>query len=369
MVSICSHLAQDWLARPPRAQGCSKVGPGHSKPETRRPKAERNPKTEVRIESHPGGATANRIRPFSEFGFRPSVFGFQGCRTGSSLNWPDFRAALPRARHGTSRGSPPTKKHRGSPFAHCPIPLPLDLFRISSFGFRISAPAPASAALPLLCCLVFCLAAPLAHAAEAGKLDGRFDQWFAVQTNLQSWSADFTQTRSLKVLTQPLISTGKVWVARSRFRWELGQPAQTIALRQPDQLIIIYPRLKRAEKYPLSGVPAGPVKDALALLDASLPRDRAALEDHFRVLSAAETNSTLRVALQPRSASARKFVTEIKIGFRTNDFSMAMTEMQFADGSSLRNDFTNVVLNATIAPEKFEAALAPDVTVVEPLRR
>ena len=216
---------------------------------------------------------------------------------------------------------------------------------------------------------MFCLAAPLAHAAEAGKLDGRFDQWFAVQTNLQSWSADFTQTRSLKVLTQPLISTGKVWVARSRFRWELGQPAQTIALRQPDQLIIIYPRLKRAEKYPLSGVPAGPVKDALALLDASLPRDRAALEDHFRVLSAAETNSTLRVALQPRSASARKFVTEIKIGFRTNDFSMAMTEMQFADGSSLRNDFTNVVLNATIAPEKFEAALAPDVTVVEPLRR
>ncbi|MEI7938953.1 MAG: hypothetical protein WCK27_19890, partial [Verrucomicrobiota bacterium] len=34
------------------AQGCSKVGPGHSKPETRRPKAERNPKAEVRIDSH-----------------------------------------------------------------------------------------------------------------------------------------------------------------------------------------------------------------------------------------------------------------------------------------------------------------------------
>ena len=81
----------------PPAPGCSKVGPGHSKPETRRPKAE------VRIDSHPGGAAANRIRPFSEFGFRPafgfrpSVFGFQGGRTGSSLNWPDFSAALPPA--------------------------------------------------------------------------------------------------------------------------------------------------------------------------------------------------------------------------------------------------------------------------------
>jgi hypothetical protein len=30
----------------------------------------------------------------SDFGLL-SVFGFQGGRTGSSLNWPDFRAALP----------------------------------------------------------------------------------------------------------------------------------------------------------------------------------------------------------------------------------------------------------------------------------
>ena len=218
-------------------------------------------------------------------------------------------------------------------------------------------------------CLVFFSAAPLSHAAEVPKLDGLFEHWIAVQTNLQSWSADFTQTRSLKVLAQPLISTGKVWVAPSRFRWELGQPAQTIALRQPDQLIIIYPRLKRAEKYPLSGVPPGPVKDAFALLDASLPRDRAAMEDRFNLLSAAQTNSTLQVTLQPKSASARKFISEIRIAFRTNDFAISMTEMQFADGSKLRNDFTDVVLNPPIAPEKFEAALAPDVTVVEPLRR
>lgn len=217
--------------------------------------------------------------------------------------------------------------------------------------------------------MVLCLAAPRSHAADAASLDGLFGHWFAAQTNLQSWSADFTQTRSLKVLAQPLVATGKVWVAPSRFRWELGQPAQTIALRQADQLVIIYPRLKRAEKYPLSGAPPGPVKDALALLDASLPRDRASMEGRFRLLSAAETNSTLQVRLQPKSASARKFISEIRIGFRTNDFSIAVTEMKFADGSSLRNDFTNVVLNEAIVPERFEAKLATDFTVVEPLRK
>ena len=210
------------------------------------------------------------------------------------------------------------------------------------------------------------VAAAVAHGAD---LDARFNQWFAAQTNLQSWSGDFTQTRSLKVLSQPLIATGKVWVTPGQFRWELGQPAQTIALRQPDQLFIVYPRLKRAEKYSLSGVPTGPLKDALALMDASLPRDRAAMEERFRLLSAAETNSLLQMTLQPRSASARKFISEILIAFRTNDFAIAVTELKFSDGSSLRNDFTNTVLNRPMDPELFEAKLPPDVTVVEPLRQ
>ena len=126
---------------------------------------------------------------------------------------------------------------------------------------------------------VLCLAATVARADER---DVQFNRWFAAQTNLQSWSADFTQTRSLKVLSQPLVATGKVWVTvPNRFRWELGQPAQTIVLRQPDQLLIIYPRLKRAEKYSLEGVPPGPLKDALALMDASLPRDRQPWKNAF----------------------------------------------------------------------------------------
>ena len=206
--------------------------------------------------------------------------------------------------------------------------------------------------------------------SQAAGLDAQFERWFTAQTNIQSWSADFTQTRSLKVLTQPLVATGKVWVAvPDRFRWEMGQPPQTIALRQPTQLLLIYPRLKRAEKYPLTDVSPGPLKDALALLDASFPRDRATMEGRFRLLSAMETNSTLQVRLQPKSASARKFISEILIGFRTNDFSIAVTDMKFADGSSLRNDFTNTVINQPIAPETFDPNLGADITVVEPLRK
>ena len=222
----------------------------------------------------------------------------------------------------------------------------------------------------LVACTIAALCVTASVACGADERDAQFNRWFAAQTNLQSWSADFTQTRSLKVLSQPLVATGKVWVtAPGLFRWELGQPAQTIVLRQPDQLLIIYPRLKRAEKYSLEGVPPGPLKDALALMDASLPRDRASMEERFRLLSATETNSILQMTLQPKSVSARKFISEILIGFRTNDFSIAVTELKFADGSGLRNDFTNTVLNQPIDPALFQMKLGPDFTVVEPLRQ
>jgi len=49
----------------------------------------------------------------------------------------------------------------------------------------------------------------------AAELHPAVSAWLAAQTNIQSWSADFVQTRTLKSLTQPLTATGQVWLSRS----------------------------------------------------------------------------------------------------------------------------------------------------------
>jgi outer membrane lipoprotein-sorting protein len=216
----------------------------------------------------------------------------------------------------------------------------------------------------------FCLAFSLVAMTAGAQSDKLLDQWIAAQTNLLTWSADVVETRALKTLSQPLVSTGKVWVAMpNRFRWELGQPAQTIALRQPDQLFIIYPRLKRVEKYPLNGNQSGPWRDALALLDASFPRNRAELDSHFRLLSVIQTNAIVQVNLQPRSQAARKFMSEISVTVHTNDFSPASTELRFSDGSIMRNEFTNGIINPPLKASLFESKFDTNFTVVEPLRQ
>jgi outer membrane lipoprotein-sorting protein len=194
--------------------------------------------------------------------------------------------------------------------------------------------------------------------------------WLDSQTNIQTWSADVVQTRTLKSLTQPLTATGRVWFAEPNlFHWELGSPPQTIAIRKRDELLVIYPRLKHAERYPLNGNVSSQWRDALALLEAGFPRSQAEVESQFHILSQTVSNRVCEVVLQPKSASARRMMPQIKIAFSTADFSLRATELQIADGSTMRNDFNNAVLNPKLDPALFTPKLDSDFKIVEPLKK
>ena len=193
--------------------------------------------------------------------------------------------------------------------------------------------------------------------------------WLNAQTNIQTWSADFTQTRRLKALTQPLIATGHVWFAApNRFHWEIEKPSPTIAVRQPDQLWVIYPRLKRAEQYSLNSPDIGPMKDTLALLDAGFPRSRADVESRFNILTQTTTNGIHELTLQPKSETARRFMPEIRIAFDTNTFSLHSTVLKFADGSTMENVFTNAELNPKINESLFHPNLE-GYKITQPIKK
>ncbi len=217
---------------------------------------------------------------------------------------------------------------------------------------------------------IFVFALCTCAVAQAAELNPTVASWLAAQTNIQAWAADFVQTRTFKSLTQPLTAKGHVWFqSPNRFRWEVGNPAQTIAVREPDALLVIYPRFKRVERFPLTGQAAGQWKDALALLEAGFPRSAAELEGQYNILEQVVQGPVGRVVLQPKSAAARRMMPQIQIEFDTKDFSLRATELQFTDGSSLRNDFTNPVLNPSIDPQLFSPTIPSDYRMVEPLKK
>ena len=178
------------------------------------------------------------------------------------------------------------------------------------------------------------------------------------------------QTRTLKTLVQPLVATGHLWFSPpNQFRWELGNPAQTIALRHGDEMFVIYPRLKRAEHYPLGASAPREWRDAMSLLDAGFPRTRKEFDAQFQIQSLTETNGRWLVALQPRSGAARQVMPELRVSLTTNDFSLAGTELVFVDGSRMRNEFTNTVANAAVDENLFQWKPPADFKVTEPFAK
>jgi outer membrane lipoprotein-sorting protein len=205
---------------------------------------------------------------------------------------------------------------------------------------------------------------------RADETNSVMDAWFAAQGNLRTWSADFVQTRALKTLTRPLTARGHIAFAMPNdFRWELGRPAQTIALRHGDEMFVIYPRLKRAERYPLGAGTPTEWRDTMSLLQAGFPRDRKEFDAQFQILSLTQTNGAWQMSLQPKSAFARRMMPELRIDLATNDFSLTGTELVFVDGSRMRNDFTNAVLNPTLDGKLFEWSPPADFKVVEPFKQ
>jgi outer membrane lipoprotein-sorting protein len=215
---------------------------------------------------------------------------------------------------------------------------------------------------------VLCLLA--AVNLRAADTNAVLESWFAAQAAVHSLSADFVQTRTLKTLVQPLTATGHLWFAPpNQFRWELGRPAQTIALRHADDMFVIYPRLKRAEHYSLGASAPREWRDAMSLLDAGFPRTRQEFDAQFQIQSLAETNGTWLLALQPRRADAREIMPELRVFLATNDFSLAGTELVFVDGSRMRNDFTNIVVNAPLDEKMFQWQAPADFKVTEPFAK
>ena len=218
--------------------------------------------------------------------------------------------------------------------------------------------------------LIILLLAGARLSGEAADAKALLSSWLAAQPNIHTWSADFVQTRSLKALTQPLTSTGHVFFAEPNlFRWELGNPAKTIAVRSTKEMLVIYPQLKRVERYALNGEQAGQWKEMMELLDAGFPRRQAELESHFNILSQTVSGTAEELALQPKSAMARKMMPLIRIAFDTENFSLRSTELEFADGSRMRNDFKNPVLNPPMKKQAFEPPILEGYKIVEPLKK
>lgn len=204
----------------------------------------------------------------------------------------------------------------------------------------------------LLFLLLF--ASPLA-AAEALDFTP-VKKWIARQEDFRAVTADFVQSRALRALRSPLKSEGRLWFkAPSSFRWELGKPAKTVVIRKSDFIYIIHPEKKRAERMP-AGAAANQQSGAaaLAMMEFPFARDFVDFQKRFETLAIDTDSARCRLTVMPRDVRARKMLNALKLEFNTTTGHLLSFEIATRDGSSLRNEFSNVEVNPKIAPAVFD---------------
>jgi outer membrane lipoprotein-sorting protein len=206
-----------------------------------------------------------------------------------------------------------------------------------------------------------------AYAADTNAL---LKSWLESQKELKTWTADLTQTRHLKALAEPLKAEGKIWFsAPDKFRWELGQPARTVAIRNGPDMWLLSPKLKRAEHFPLDGSATGPWRDAMALLESGFPRDATTFRAQYELRAFTRTNDLYQLDLIPRQPAAREMIPSVGVVFSIETKNLVATELTLADGSVLRNDFRNVRVNPEITPSTFAAPDTGEYKITEPWKK
>ncbi|HEY5893785.1 MAG TPA: outer membrane lipoprotein carrier protein LolA [Chthoniobacterales bacterium] len=214
--------------------------------------------------------------------------------------------------------------------------------------------------------LIFCLllaAAWTAVAAEQGKTRtvnmAPVAQWIARQSELRTLSADFVQTRTLKTLKDPLQSPGRLWFqAPDAFRWELdgkpGEPLKAILLRKKDDVLLISPRQKKATRYSAKSIAGKAGAPGMAMMEFPMAKDLNDFLDQFDVQDLQMTGQRCDLAVLPKDVATRKYLKSLLISFDTATGYLLAFEMTTKEGSTLRNEFSNVRVNGPVDKKVFD---------------
>ncbi|MEA3209646.1 MAG: outer rane lipoprotein carrier protein [Chthoniobacter sp.] len=180
-------------------------------------------------------------------------------------------------------------------------------------------------------------------------------RWITRQDDFRAVTADFTQTRALRALRSPLASEGRLWFkAPESFRWEVGKPAKTIVLRKGDFIYVIQPGKKHAERTPAGTVSKNAGAQGFGMMNFPFARDFADFQKQFETLAISTEGNRCHLEVLPRDPRARKFLAALKLDFNTANGHLMAFELATRDGSSLRNEFTNVQVNPKIDRSVFD---------------
>ncbi|MEM7014963.1 MAG: outer membrane lipoprotein carrier protein LolA [Verrucomicrobiota bacterium] len=190
-------------------------------------------------------------------------------------------------------------------------------------------------------------------AASAAAESSVVERWFSATSSAKSVEVEFTQKRKLKTIKLPIKSQGKLWIdyADDRFRWETGNPPQTVVLRVGKELTIIRTPGKRFEKRDVNAQTDSEErkkpKSGMSILAGGFPRTLEAFRAQYRVLETTLDGPVHRVSTKPldaRGQSVESFVFLID----AETYFLRGFDIRLVDKSTIEMSFDEVRPNVKL---------------------
>ena len=173
--------------------------------------------------------------------------------------------------------------------------------------------------------------------------------------------ADFQEQRMIRLMKNPVISSGTVWFQPpNKFRREVKGNAPSITVSSGRELWIYYPNFKSAERYPLGK--GSPLDATVAAINSALNLEN--IETSFNI-SATKSDTGHELALLPRTAAMKRVFQKLDLRINS-DFRVERTDMLLPNGDRIVTTYSNQT-RAPIPSSTFEFKPPPGTEVITPL--
>jgi outer membrane lipoprotein-sorting protein len=191
------------------------------------------------------------------------------------------------------------------------------------------------------------LAAPI----RAEDTQAILSDWISKQAAIRSLRADFIQTRRLPALRIPLRKSGTVWFGtEGRFRWQVGDPAELLVLKSPNDFLVIEPKKSFARRFTASSAAARAMQELPMPIAISLDE----FQRRFEVVSLKDDGARIDLRLTPKDPRLAEGLKSLRLLFDPVSGAVALFEMTFRDGSEVSTEFTRIERNPTLPAELFQ---------------
>jgi len=217
------------------------------------------------------------------------------------------------------------------------------------------------------CLTVFAMAGPLVWPAPAAPdikdpaLKAVIDRFDAMQAKIQRISANFKEVKTLALLKDPLVQSGRFYHTKpDKFLWEYTTPEPKTRILNGKSTITYFPAQKRAEeiktrfsKRLVKYLGLGPtLQDLNDEFDMSLDKSN-------------DYKGTDLIVLAPNRRQIEKRITEIRLWLDHEVSYPRRIRITEVDGDTTVITFDNLAINPDISLTKYEITLPEDVEVTK----